>query len=242
MKISKKIISALCNIVLVTLVISVGLFYRYSPAIAQSNSTVINGCIYAGNLSSNKVSLMINVYWGTEYIKPILQILEDKSAKCTFFVGGTWAEENPDLLKQIYNNGHEIASHGYSHKEHAKLNFEQNLIQMQKTHDIVKQIIDYDITLFAPPGGSYNNITVQASEQMGYKTIMWTRDTIDWRDQNAQIIYDRAIKGMAGGDLVLMHPKEKTVESLPRIIDYAVAHNFVITTVSDNISEVDVVG
>lgn len=222
---------------IVAIVAVVSLFAYYNPQIQQAYSTVINGCYYAGNLDSNKISLMINVYWGTEYIEPILQILNEKNVKCTFFVGGTWVEENAELLKKIYESGHEIASHGYSHKEHAKLSYEQNLSEMQKTHALVKSAIDYEIKLFAPPGGSYGNLTVKASEAMGYKTIMWTRDTIDWRDQNTQLIFDRATKTMSGGDLILMHPKEKTVEALPQIIDYALEHNFTPTTVSDTIFE-----
>lgn len=233
----EKIITVFTTIVMSAIVASIGLLTHYCPQVEQANSTVINGCIYAGNLDSNCVSLMINVYWGTEYIEPILEILEEKKVKCTFFVGGTWAKDNPQLLEKIYKSGHEIASHGYSHKEHEKLSFEQNLSEMQQTHEIVKNIIDYDITLFAPPGGSYNSLTVEASKSMGYKTIMWTRDTIDWRDQNTQLIYNRAIKEMKGGDLILMHPKEKTVEALPLIIDYAIAHQLKIATVSETIRE-----
>lgn len=231
-----KIITALAGFVISAIIMFTGFLVYYSPKIEQAYSTVINGCIYAGNLQSNYVSLMINVYWGTEYIEPILDILQSKNSKCTFFVGGTWAKDNPNLLKKIYESGHEIASHGYSHKEHAKLSLEQNLSEIQKTHNIVKDIINYEMTLFAPPGGSYSELTVKASESLGYKTIMWTRDTIDWRDQNIQIIYNRAIKEMQGGDLILMHPKEKTVEALPNIIDYAISHNFIVTTVSQTIS------
>lgn len=234
---NNKVIYVISNLVLLFVVAVVGVVTFYADNITNAVSTTINGCIYAGNLKSNKVSLMINVYWGTENIEPILNILNEKQVKCTFFVGGVWVKDNPDLLKKIYENGHEIASHGYNHKEHEKLSLEQNLIEMQKTHQLVKEYINYDITLFAPPGGSYSKLTVNAAESMGYKTIMWTRDTIDWRDQNTQIIYDRAIKNMAGGDLILMHPKEKTVEALPKIIDYAINKNFLITTVSDNISE-----
>lgn len=234
----EKIISMLAGLVMSAIVLSVGLLTYYCPQVEQANSTVINGCIYAGDLDSNCVSLMINVYWGTEYIEPILEILEEKNVKCTFFVGGIWAKDNQQLLKKIYQSGHEIASHGYSHKEHEKLSLEQNLSEMQKTHDIVKNLIDYDITLFAPPGGSYNSLTVEASKNMGYQTIMWTRDTIDWRDQNTQLIYNRAIKEMKSGDLILMHPKEKTVEALPLIIDYALDHQLKVTTVSETIGKV----
>ena len=229
-------ISIVSNIVIVGIISLISLFCFYNPTIAQNCNTVINGCIYAGDLNSNKVSLMINVYWGSEWIEPILKILDEKQVKCTFFVGGTWVEQEPELLKNIYNAGHEVASHGYSHKEHEKLSLDQNLKEMQKTHDLVKQELGIDMTLFAPPGGSYNKHTVQASESMGYKTIMWTRDTIDWRDQDTSLIYKRATNNMNGGDLILMHPKEKTVEALPQIIEYAQNNGFIVTTVTDAIS------
>lgn len=236
MKNTKFVISFVTNLVLAAAILVMCAFTFIAPSSSLAANNVINGCVYAGNTDSSKVSFMINVYWGTEYIEPILKILEDKNVKCTFFVGGTWVKDYPDILKKIYDAGHEVASHGYSHKEHEKLSLEQNLTEMQKTHKLVEDAIGYKMTLFAPPGGSYSKLTVQAAESMGYTTIMWTRDTIDWRDQDANIIYSRAIKEIKGGDLVLMHPKEKTVEALPKIIDYALAKGLKVTTVSDTIS------
>ena len=64
---------------------------------------------------------------------------------------------------------------------------------------------------------------------------MWTRDTIDWRDKNANLIYERAIKNAKNGDLILMHPTEQTVEALPRIIKTLKGKKFVLTTVSNNL-------
>lgn len=59
-----------------------------------------------------------------------------------------------------------------------------------------------------------------ACKQLEYKVIMWTRDTIDWRDHDADIIYQRAIRDIKAGDLILMHPTDQTVAALPRILDY----------------------
>ena len=233
---NQKIFNAIISAILILIVLCVGSIAFSNPTDVIASSNIINGCVYAGNTKSNKISLMINVYWGTEYIEPILSILEEKHAKCTFFVGGVWVKEYPDVLQKIYQNGHEIASHGYSHKEHEKLSYEQNLLEIQKCHNIVKQTIGIDMNLFAPPGGSYNSDTVKCAENLGYKTIMWTRDTIDWRDQDTNLIYNRAIKNMSSGDLILMHPKEKTVEALPQIIDYAISMGFSVTTVSDTIA------
>lgn len=106
---------------------------------------------------------------------------------------------------------------------------------ISNTHKIVKELLDVDMTLFAPPSGAYNKVTVEMANSLGYKTIMWTRDTIDWRDKNTDLIYSRAIKNASGGDLVLMHPTENTAQALPKIIDYLTQKGFEIVPVSENI-------
>ncbi len=198
-------------------------------------TSVVSGVYYNGDKNSNNVSLMINVYWGSEYLDDILKILDDNNVKTTFFVGGTWAVLNEDYLLKIYNAGHELANHGYHHKDHDKLNEEGNLNEISTTHTIIKELLNVDMNLFAPPSGAYDKTTVSCASQLGYKTIMWTRDTIDWRDQDVNLIYNRAIKNAHGGDLILMHPTKATVEALPKIIDYFKSNNFNLTKVSDNI-------
>ena len=165
----------------------------------------------------------------------MLDILAEKNVKTTFFIGGTWAVLNEIYLNRIYEEGHELANHGYHHKDHDKLSEAGNLEEISTTHKIVKELLGIEMNLFAPPSGAYNKLTVSCAEQLGYHTIMWTRDTIDWRDHDADLIYSRAIKNAKGGDLILMHPTEATKEALPKIIDYFQQNNFNLTTVSENI-------
>ena len=197
--------------------------------------TAVSGVYYNGDTTSNKVTLMINVYWGTEYLDDMLNIFKEKNVKTTFFIGGTWAVLNEDYLTKIYEDGHELANHGYHHKDHDKLDEEGNLNEISTTHTIIKELLGVEMNLFAPPSGAYDKLTVSCAEQPGYNTIMWTRDTIDWRDHDENLIYSRAIKNAKGGDLILMHPTEATVKALPKIIDYFQQNNFNLTTVSDNI-------
>lgn len=198
-----------------------------------STSSVVNGVYYSGNENSNKISLMINVYWGTEYLDDMLDILDKYDVKTTFFVGGTWAVKESDMLTKIYEKGHEIGNHGYSHKDQDKLSREDNKKEILTTHNIVKDLLGIDMTLFAPPSGAYSRTTVEVANELSYQTIMWTRDTIDWRDKDANLIYSRAIKNAKGGDLVLMHPTQKTLEALENIIVELQSKGFKLTTVSD---------
>lgn len=217
-------------------VVLIGLFaLTYAGGILNVSSNNVNNAIYQGNTESKNISLMINVYWGNDYIQPILDVLKENEIKTTFFIGGTWAKQFPDLLQKIYNDGHEIANHGFYHKDHKNISYEQNKKEIEETHNLIKQLLNLEMTLFAPPSGSYSNTTLEIAESLNYKTIMWTRDTIDWRDQDATLIYERAIKNSAGGDLILMHPTEKTLEALPKIIKTLKEKGFNLTTVSNTI-------
>ena len=202
---------------------------------AISTSSAVSGVYYNGDKSSKNVSLMINVYWGTEYLDDMLSILKENDVQTTFFIGGTWAVLNEDMLKKIYEDGHEIANHGYHHKDHDKLDEQGNINEISTTHTIIQELLGVEMNLFAPPSGAYDKLTVSCASSLGYKTIMWTRDTVDWRDKDAYLIYSRAIKNASGGDLILMHPTEKTVETLPKIISWFKENGFNLTTVSQTL-------
>lgn len=199
-----------------------------------NNATRAGGITpYYSGKSETKVSLMVNVYWGTEYIEPMLNILDRYNVKTTFFVGGSWAAGNPETLEKIRAAGHEIGNHGYYHKDHSKLDEEGNTREISAAHEAVKDVLDCDMALFAPPSGAFNDATLAAAEKLGYRTIMWTRDTVDWRDHDADLIYRRAVKNIKGGDLILMHPTDATVKALERIVIAVFSNNLRIAPVSE---------
>lgn len=222
------------NLIIALVIACVGGFAVFA-GLSIVPTTAVSGVYYNGDTTKNDVTLMINVYWGTEYLDDMLEILDNYNVKTTFFIGGTWAVLNEDYLTKIYESGHELANHGYHHKDHDKLDEAGNLNEISTTHKIVKELAGVEMDLFAPPSGAYDSLTVTCAEQLGYHTIMWTRDTIDWRDHDSNLIYSRAVKNAKGGDLILMHPTEATVEALPKIIEFFQANNFNLTTVSENI-------
>ena len=190
---------------------------------------------YHGNEKNNNVSLMFNVYMGDEYIPDILKVLSERSVKVTFFVGGSWAVKHTELLEEILKQGHELGNHGYWHKDHKTLSIEKNRSEIGLTHDVINELLNYKMTLFAPPSGSYGQNTLRVAQDMGYKTILWSKDTIDWRDQDVGLITSRATKNPHNGDLILMHPTLCTLKALPEIITFYTQSGYKLTTVSENI-------
>ncbi|MDR3317820.1 MAG: polysaccharide deacetylase family protein [Clostridiales bacterium] len=227
--------NVVANLLLFSAVIGV-IAVTNSSGIKSVFSGAADGVIYRGNPSKNRVSLMINVYWGTEYIAGMLDILEREGVKATFFVGGSWVAGNEETFMRIYKAGHEIGNHGYFHKDHKQISEARNREEIEVCGGLVERVSGYKMELFAPPSGSFGKITLRVADSLGYKTVLWSKDTVDWRDKDADLVYNRATRKLANGDLILMHPTEHTLKALKKIITTIKEQGFVPTTVSENIA------
>ena len=224
----------------VNVVIVLCIFSVFITCFCTDNSEIVSStgykAIYRGNENNKNVSLCINIYWGTEYVLDMLKTLKDKNARATFFVGGSWASQNEDVLKQIFADGHEIANHGYYHKDHKQIDYARNVQEIEYNHKLINSLVGVDMKLFMPPSGSYGLQTLEAAKNLGYTTIMWSKDTIDWRDKDRDLIFKRATKNMQNGDLILMHPTQCTMLALGDIVDAYQKNGFNVVCVSENIA------
>jgi len=200
----------------------------------NSEETFNPDVYYQGNIDDKVIAFACNVDWGNEYIPNMLETFKKNDINITYFVTGKWVEKNPDILKLIYDEKHEIGNHGYNHMDYDKLSYERNKEEIYKAHSTIKNILNIDLKYFAPPSGAYNNDTVKAAKDLGYQLIMWSIDTIDWRkDSTKDIIIKRVTEKYHNAAIVLMHPTEETVKALPEIIRFLYEKGYKIGTISD---------
>ena len=169
--------------------------------------------IYNIETEEKVVAFMVNVYWGTEYVQPYLELFKQEGVKVTFFLGGIWAKDNAQLIKAMQADGHEIGNHGYN--------------------TIITEITGTKPKLYAPPAGDFNKETLKTARSLGYKTIMWSIDTIDWRDKDTEKIQNRVMKNLKPGAFVLMHPTANTLEALKSMISQIKEQGYTFKTVSE---------
>ena len=210
-------VAVITNICLAAVLLAVGAVCFF-PLGVSTAGRLSDRVYYEGNAEGGCVSLMFNVYWGTEYLPVILDVLDEYGVKATFFIGGSWADDNAEALREIASRGHELGNHGYFHREQDKLSYEKNAEEIRLCGELVEMLCGVRPTLFAPPSGAYSENTVDAAEALGYKVILWSKDTIDWRDRDQTLIYRRAAEGAESGDLVLAHPTAETAAALPSIL------------------------
>ena len=183
--------------------------YRDDPTVVRSGP---EGC--------GKMTFACNVDWGEEVIPDILDILEEKDVRITFFVTGNWASKNTSLLRRMYLSGHEIGNHGYGHKLCSQISENELRSEIEKTEKVISDAIGVKTSYFAPPSGDFSDKTVEFCKREGYRMILWSADTIDWREgSDARTIFSRVMKKDMDGAIVLMHPKPETVKALPDLID-----------------------
>lgn len=176
--------------------------------------------IRTGDNTSNNLTITCNVDWGEDLLPEMLEILKEKDVIITFFVSGKWAKNNPYLLRKIYIAGHEIQSHGYSHKLCSKISADEVIEEIRKTEEVIYELVNTKTTVFAPPSGDYDSKTVDICRKMDYILSLWSIDTIDWRaGSTASVITERVLSKELNGGIILMHPKEETVKALPLLID-----------------------
>lgn len=168
----------------------------------------------------------------------VLGLLKKYEIKATFFVTGTQAEKYPDLLKQIYLDGHAIGNHSYNHiyRELYK-SPEAYLEQLHHTDNIIKEIIGVRPHITRAPGGSagsFNNHYWTSLKNEGYIEVGWNVSSGDASSANADnifqnIVYQMNKKFLWSHAIILMHDgrgHSETIKALPKIIEYLKQQNF----------------
>jgi len=198
----------------------------------DSRAVVHNQPFYQGSDRYREMSLTVNVFWGEEYIPQMLDIFRENNIKATFYLGGTWVKKFPELAAGIAREGHEIGSHGYSHPHPDRLSKSGNLKDIQKAEEIIYTSTGVRPRLYAPPYGERGPAVLQAADEAGYTTILWSVDTIDWQQPPPEVIVQRVTGKAHNGAIVLMHPTAPTVRALPEIIRQLKKEGYLLVTVS----------
>lgn len=172
------------------------------------------------------------------YTPQILNVLDQKGVKATFFITGVRADAAPDVLQRIQNSGHEIENHGYKHLKMDVLTDAQIKQNLNEGTSAIQRITGIRPTYFRPPYGALDVAATQAIAQDGYKIVLWTIDSLDWRGLSAEQIKANVLPKVAPGEIILFHCAggegenlDGTVKVLPGLIDALRAQGYGFVTV-----------
>ncbi|MDO5337943.1 MAG: polysaccharide deacetylase family protein [Eubacteriales bacterium] len=192
------------------------------PAISVSTS--VNGRelpIYSVQTDKPQIALSFDAAWGNEDTQNILDILKKHDIHVTFFMTGGWVESYPEDVKRIYAAGHDLGNHSQNHKHMNSLSDEEKTQELMSVHNKIKELTGYEMFLFRPPYGEYNNEVVLNATANGYYPIQWSVDSLDWKDYGVDSIIDTVCnhKELGNGAIILCHNGAKyTAQALDTMI------------------------
>ena len=157
------------------------------PDVGTKNKEIMdkyNG-IYMGNKEKKIVYLTFDLGYEAGYTSKILEILKNNNVKATFFITAHYVNTQPDLVKQMINEGHIVGNHTVNHKSMPSCSLETINKEVMNLHSAISEKFGYEMKFIRPPKGEYSERTVAYTNTLGYKTVMWSFAYDDW-DENKQ--------------------------------------------------------
>lgn len=148
------------------------------------------------------------------YTSQILEILKKENIKATFFVCGKNVERLPEILKKVYEAGHAIGNHSYSHSK--KLTLLGSWREISKTNTVVRRVIGQEPKLYRAPYGYFMPWILPYILYKRMRLVGWNILGKDWKEQSPQDIANNVLSKERDNLIVLLHDGKNTEENLDR--------------------------
>lgn len=170
--------------------------------------------------------------------RAILDVLNRKGVRATFFIVGAAAEREPDLVRAMAAAGHQVENHSWSHKAFTALTQRQMAQEIRRTSDLVRTLTGRPTRYFRPPGGAMDQAVFSAAGAAGHRIILWTNiGAPDLPYPGASGLVSRLRRAARDGAIIMLHgDAATTAEALPAVIDALRADGFRFVTLDALIS------
>ena len=165
------------------------------------------------------------------YTETLLDGLAERGVKATFFLIGTNIEGREDLVRRMYEEGHRIGSHTYSHVQLTTVEVSAACEEIEKTNALIESITGERVLYIRPPFGSWMEELECAVDMT---PVMWSVDPMDWKTQNTERVVTSVMNDVGDGDIILLHDVYPTsVEAALEIVDRLLAQGYTFVTVDE---------
>ena len=219
---------------LCTLALAAGIFYvTLYPTSRAAAASQRQLPIYSVECKNRLCAISFDAAWGNEDTQLLIDILAKYNVKTTFFVVGDWVDKYPESVKALHDAGHEVMSHSNHHDHYNSLSSSQIISDIKASCDKIEAVTGCCPTLIRRPYGEYDDHVISAVRSLGMEPIQWDVDSLDWKDYDADTIYQRVTSKVQPGSIVLFHNAAlHTPEALPRILEYLINDGYTVVPIS----------
>lgn len=187
------------------------------------------GVFAAGDI--RKIALTFDDGPHPTYTEELLDGLKERGVVATFFVTGEHATLHPDIIKRMYEEGHLIGNHTYSHLQLQSNNREEFKEELVATSEVVEEMIQEEVIYVRPPYGTWDK---SFEKELNMIPVLWTVDPLDWCSTDVTGIVNKIIKNTGENDIILMHDYfETSVEAALRAVDILLEEGYTFVTVEE---------
>lgn len=182
-----------------------------------------------------------------EYAEVVSDALTSKGVKGTFFYNGNnyeciYDQAEIDRVKYVFNAGHQVASHTWSHPDLTTLTWDQIHDQMWRVEQALQRIVGVVPAFMRPPYGNYNDLVLEAAYIRGQKVVIWdfdSGDSVGASVQDSESTYDSTISEHPSTILALNHETYETTayDVLPYAIEKLQAAGYNLVTLAECLGE-----
>lgn len=146
-----------------------------------------------------------------------LDLLDRLAVRATFFLIGQSCARWPASVRDIVSRGHEVASHGHTHKTFPSLSGQELAAELARVQELIPPS-ERRRALLRPPRGAVSPRSLLRCAAAGYTTVLWSLDSDDCRTKSSDDVITR-VSGARAGEIVLLHEGQSwTLEALPAIV------------------------
>ncbi len=196
------------------------------------------GACYIGNTNSKDVFLTFDEGYENGYTSQILDVLKAHQVPACFFVTGPYLENEPELIKRMVDEGHDVGNHTVNHP---------SMPSVKNTNELEDEMLALERRFFSltgktmrfmrPPKGEYSEKSLAVTKSLGYKTVLWSLAYEDWdvnKQKGSQYVYNAVMDNIHDGAIILMHAVSKdNAETLDRIITDVKASGYVFKSLNE---------
>ncbi|MFF9331310.1 MULTISPECIES: polysaccharide deacetylase family protein [Streptomyces] len=169
----------------------------------------------------------------SEHSARLLDILEEERVPATFFLlGKRHIDTYPELVRRMADEGHEVASHTWTHRILTELEPDAIREELERTNDEIERLTGRRPTLMRPPQGRTNDTVHEISRELGLSEVLWSVTAKDYRTTDSDLITRRVLAQSSRDGIILLHDLyDGTVPAVPGIIDALKKRGYVFVTV-----------
>lgn len=168
--------------------------------------------LYMGNKEQKLVYLTFDLGYEAGYTPKILEVLKQNEVKATFFITAHYVNTQPDLVKQMIDEGHIIGNHTVNHKSMPSCSLETIKKEVMDLHSAIYDKFGYEMKFIRPPKGEYSERTVAYTNTLGYTSVMWSFGYDDWDEKKQgreEYGKKKILDNVHNGEIMLLHATSK---------------------------------